>query len=900
MHYTEIFNRSNELICQNIESYFPGGSTDSRGWYTLKNFDRGENHSGSFGICVSGDRIGAVKDFGDDSYNTNITSFYAQVNGLKNMDAARKILKSEDQEFYKIAFPLKSKVKYKPIIPIPEEIYEKDFDNYCDNDKKISGNIDWIYEYRSIQNKLLYISVRLKKPFKDSKGKQRKLLAVSYFNHKLDDKEWNDFTWYKQAFSGKAYPFSNQYELSKIGKRNVLIVEGEKAAHYLNTVLSPDKWVMTCNGSSSNMKNVDSYDLFKKLKINHVFYWPDNDQPGRDTIGFVKERFDNVSVIKIPEDNYYIDKWDAADAVIDGWSSEDIEKFIFQNLYETEEIDPQYFKAISHDHENFYFMSYRLGLVKPVKQETITLGFLRVMAPREYWCNKYPPTDGMKGLYDTDSAIEDIMLMALKTPYHETGKVRQTGAWEDDGRYVFHYGSGLIVDGEKVGLFDFKTNNIYEKKGYLQFSEDGFKPIDMRKIATVIKRFSISSPQEKYLFLGWIIMSLLGGAFDWRPHIWLTGEAGSGKTSAIDFIKTILGAAVIKETGGSTEAGIRQRLKVSTLPVLIDELENMDDKTNKNLKAIKALIRQASSGSRVSRGTADHSGIDFAVQSMFCVGSVSPQIAENADLTRFSIINFDKSLTSTDGWIETEKMIIETLTPEYLNEFKYFMVSNIKNIIEYTRMALIVFSDKKFNSRLSQQYSVLTMGAYICLKNGTEITKEGFEAFLTKNFNFNEQSKAGTVSAAEQCFSIVLQKIIEYKSPNGLSERAPIFELLKTYKDRINEGLNSNDNDTIRNIIKAVKSYGFLLEHPKYKNDILFVYNANLVKDILKNTQFSGDVKEIIRRHPHAVEIVPETFYAGGRGSAIRFSYDILFDKIGQDIKDNENLNKDFEDEIPF
>ena len=900
MHYTEIFNRSNKLICQNIESYFPGGKTDSRGWYTLKNFDRGENHSGSFGICVSGDKTGAVKDFGDDSYNTNVTTFYASVNGLKPMEAAHKVLKSEDPEFYKEAFPPKNKIKYRAIIPIPEEAYLNDFDQFCENDKRISGNIDWIYEYRNIQNKLLYISVRLKKPFKDNKGKNRKLLAVSYFNHKKDGKEWNAFTWYKQAFSGKAYPFSNQHELSKIGKRSVLIVEGEKAAHYLDNVLSPDKWIVTCNGGSSNLKNPESYDIFKKLKINHAFYWPDNDKPGRDSIGFIKERFDKLSVIKIPDDQYYTDKWDAADAVIDGWSSEDIEKFIFQNLYETEEIDPQFFKALSHDHENFYFMSYRLGLVKPVKQESITLGYLRIMAPREYWMNKYPLSDGMKGTYDTDTAIEDIVNLGLKTPYHETGKIRQTGAWKDDGRYVFHYGSGLIVDGKKTGLFDFKTNNIYEKKGHLQFSEDGYKSIDMRKIATIIKRFSISSAQEKYLFLGWVIMSLLGGAFDWRPHIWLTGEAGSGKTSAIDFIKTILGTAVIKETGGSTEAGIRQRLKVSTLPVLIDELENMDDKTNKNLKAIKALIRQASSGSRVSRGTADHSGIDFAVQSMFCVGSVSPQIAENADLTRFAIINFDKSLTSTDGWIETEKMMIEILTPEYLNEFKYFMVSNIKNIIEYTKMALVVFSDKKYNSRLSQQYSVLTMGAYICLKNGVDITKEGFNTFLTKNFNFHEQVQTGTVSAAEQCLSIILQKVVDYRSPTGLLDKTSIFDLIKLYGDKLDQGLSSNNDEVMKNVIKAVKPYGFLLEHPKYKNDILFVYNANLIKDILKNTQFSGDIKEIIRRHPHAIEVIPETFYAGGRGSAMRFTYDILFDKIGEDNRDEENLNKDYEDEIPF
>lgn len=900
MHYTEIFERSNQLICQHIDSYFPGGNLDRRGWYTLKNFDRGENHSGSFGICISGDKIGAVKDFGDDSYNTNITTFYAKINNMKPMDAAKKILKSEDPSFHDRAFPPKSKVKYKAILPIPEEAYENDFQIFCDNDKKISKNIDWIYEYRDIQNKLLYVSVRLKKPFKDNKGKDRKLLAVGYFEHKKDDDKWNAFTWYKQAYAGKAYPFSRQKELSQLGKRNVLIVEGEKSAHYLDTVLDSDKWIITCNGGSSNLMNPGSYEIFKKLKINHVFYWPDNDNPGVKTIGFVKERFDNVSVVKIPDDDYYTEGWDAADAVIDGWSSEDVEKFIFQNLYQTEEIDPQYFKALSHDHENFFFMSYRLGLVKAVRQESITLGFLRIMAPREYWINKYPPSEYMKSLYDTDTAIENILTLAFKTPYHETGKIRQLGAWEDDGRYVFHYGTGLIVDGKKIGLFDFDTNNIYEKKGYLSFSEDSFKSIDMRKIANIIKRFSISSPQEKYLFLGWIIMSLLGGAFDWRPHIWLTGEAGSGKTAAIDFIKNILGTSAIKETGSSTEAGIRQRLKVSTLPVLIDELENMDDKTNKNLRAIKALIRQASSGVRVSRGTADHSGIDFAIQSMFCVGSVSPQIAENADLTRFTIINFDKGLqTSPNHWIETEKLISETLTPDYLNELKYFLATNIKPITEYVKMAFKVFSDLKFTGRLSQQYSVLTMGSFICLKNGKNISEEGFKSYLSEYFNFNDQVKAGESTEAEHCFSMVLQKIIEYKTPNGLSERMPIFDLLQMYKKEKNNSANQ-DESVMNSIVKSVKAYGFLLEHEKCNEGILFIYNATYVKEILKYTQFSGDIKEILRRHPNVLEIVPETFYAGGRGAAARFSYDILFDKIGQDKKEDKTLNENFEDDIPF
>jgi len=885
MDNKEIFLRCNELICNHIESYFPGGTTNNKGWYTLKNFDRGESKPGSFGICVEGDAIGAVNDFADDSYKTDVTGFYSKVNGISNMDTAKKILKSEDPDFYDRAFN-KKKVKYKAIVPIPESIYFESFDEYCENDKKLRGNIDWIYEYRDTQNKLLYISCRLKKPFKDTTGKLRKLLSVSYFECTKEEDTWKEFSWYQHAFKGKAFPFSNQNELANLAGRDVLIVEGEKAAHFLDTILDHKKWVICCNGGSEVMKKPSSYNVFNKLDIKHVFFWPDNDEPGFKVIGFIKERFDKVSVLKIPDD--FEKKWDAADAVLAGWNADTIEKFIFQNLYSDEEIDPQYFKALSHDHENFYFMSYRLGLVKPVKQESITLGFLKILAPREYWVNKYPSSDGMKGNYDSDTAIEDIISIAITTPYHEIGRIRQLGAWDDDGRYVFHYGTGLMVDGKNVSLFDFKTNNIYEKKGYLSFSEDGYKEVDLKEIATIINRFSISSKQEKYLFIGWIIMSLVGGALDWRPHIWLTGEAGSGKTSAIDFIRKIMDTATIVETGSSSEAGIRQRLKVSTLPVLIDELEVMDERTSKNLKAIKSLIRQASSGTRVSRGTANHAGIDFVIKSMFCVGSISPQIAESADMTRFTLINFDKDLQgSPEEWIKTENMMNEILTPEYINGLKYFVASNIKNIIDILKKAFRVFSELGYTARLSQQYSVLTIGAFICSINSFEFIEADYKKFLVDKFDFRDQAESGKTTEAEHCFSLILQKIVDYKGESGLNEKSSIFELLKMYKQETDNTANP-DKSLMKNIVKAVKSYGFLLDHTFCDNDILFVYNASYVKEILKFTTFAGDIKEILRRHPMADLKLTSCVYAGGRGAAIRFDYKILDDDkiIGEFIDD--------------
>lgn len=892
MDIKEAFERSNEIICQSIESYFPGGTLDNRGWYQLKNFTRDDNKIGSFGICVSGTRPGLVKDFADESAKTNATGFYATVNNMSNVDACKKVLKEFDNSFYLLAFPPKNKIKYKPILPIPEKAYTEEFEDFCSNDSALQDNIDWTYEYKDMQGNILYVVVRVKTPVKQKDGKFRKTFSVGYFNHSKDDTKWKAFSWYKNPYAGKFYPFSKQDELAKQGKRNVLIVEGEKAARYLERSLSPFKWIVICIGSSSYLYNKDSYEIFKKLSINHAFYWPDNDEAGEKTIGFVKERFDKLSVVKIPSEEYYIKGWDGADAVIDGWNEDKIENFIFTNLYDNEELDPQYFKPIAHDHDNFYFMSYRLGLVKPIKQEAITLGFLKIMAPREFWINKYPPESGQKGLYDSDLAIEDVITMAIRTPYFENGKVRQLGAWEDDGRYVFHYGTGLFVNGKQTGLFDLKTENIYEKKGYLAFSDNKEPVPDLRAIGNIIKRFSISSPQEKYLFLGWIMLQIVGGALEWRPHIWLTGESGAGKSSAINFIEDLFGNSILKETGGSTEAGIRQRVKVSTLGVLIDEMESMDKKTEANVKSIKALIRIASSGGKISKGTTNHTGVDFAVKSMFCVGSISPQISENADRTRFAIINFDKSAQGTmSDWTDTEKQMREILTPEYTNAFKYFMATNVHKVIKAVEMSYRVFSDFNFDSRTIQLYGTLVAGAYICLRNGFDYTEEEYTEFVGKNFNFDDQKGDSLSTEAEQCLSIVMQTVIEYKLGNGTSDKNSIFELLKIYYEELKDG---TDYNLRKNIVKSVKNYGFLVENENCNGNIFFVYHSKATKKALENTQFSGDIKEILKRHPKAKGIFTKTLYAGASGASIIFSPDILNEKLTK--KEEHGIN----DNIPF
>ena len=77
------------------------------------------------------------------------------------------------------------------------------------------------------------------------------------------------------------------------------------------------------------------------------------------------------------------------------------------------------------------------------------------------------------------------------------------------------------------------------------------------------------------LLAGWVALAPTCGCLDWRPHIWLTGGAGTGKSLIHRFISPLLHDMGVPVSGNTTEAGLRQTLKSDALPVVFDEAESM-------------------------------------------------------------------------------------------------------------------------------------------------------------------------------------------------------------------------------------------------------------------------------------------------------------------------------------
>ena len=98
--------------------------------------------------------------------------------------------------------------------------------------------------------------------------------------------------------------------------------------------------------------------------------------------------------------------------------------------------------------------------------------------------------------------------------------------------------------------------------------------------------------------------------------------------------------------GGTTEAGIRQELRADALPVLYDEAERADQRSDLRLQSVLALARSASSteGAHTAKGTTHGHAMSFQIRSAFCLASIGGAVKQEADKTRICLLQ----LKSTD------------------------------------------------------------------------------------------------------------------------------------------------------------------------------------------------------------------------------------------------------------
>ncbi len=220
--------------------------------------------------------------------------------------------------------------------------------------------------------------------------------------------------------------------------------------------------------------------------------------------------------------------------------------------------------------------------------------------------------------------------------------LRGRGVWlGQDDELVVHLGATVQAGKNQMEAGRMLGRHIYPRRPEMltpvaEPQPAGAADGPAAELAAWLARWRFAQPAGPRLLAGWIGAALLCGALAWRPHVWLVAPRGSGKSTLIAFLARLLDGMLLS-VEDTTEAALRATLECDALPIALDEQEPAEDQ-NQRLNRIINLLRLASSGGTVIRGTADHGTVRQVLRFSAIAASVVRPPLTAQDLTRITPI----------------------------------------------------------------------------------------------------------------------------------------------------------------------------------------------------------------------------------------------------------------------
>lgn len=391
------------------------------------------------------------------------------------------------------------------------------------------------------------------------------------------------------------------------------------------------------------------------------------------------------------------------------------------------------FKVLGYNNGLYYYFPFHARQIVSLSASSHSIQNLLQIDRLEAWQHRFGYDNTSPAKIALFAANAMMQVAKERGVFQEEDRVRGCGAWIDDNRTILHCGNILYVDGDRRNFNE--VNSHYTYVAAAKLMEPASIPLrnaEAHKLREICEMVTWENKLSGSLLAGWLVVAPICASLDYRPHIYLTGEAESGKSTVFNkIIKPVIGKIGLFVDGGTTEPAIRDMMGYDGRPLILDEGEN----SNAMLGVIE-LARKASTGSVVKKFGQRAFKARFAA----CFSAINPPVNKTADESRisFMVIKKNRKATAMQEYEAMLTAIDECITPDFSSRLLARTLANMDSLQKNIAIFQKAFRRVTGGARASQQIGTMLAGLYL-LSRTDVITAQAAEEWV-KSYQWNDHT----------------------------------------------------------------------------------------------------------------------------------------------------------------
>lgn len=483
-----------------------------------------------------------------------------------------------------------------------------------------------------------------------------------------------------------------------------------------------------------------------------------------------------------------------------------------------------------------------------------------------YWGVRFP---SRSAAFNLDHAQCALLEIGQALGVFDREKLRGRGAWMDAGRVIVHTGGAVYIDGEKNKPGMTAGGNIYESAAELGALIPGeiASTAEANKLVQICERLTWEDNLSGALLAGWCVIAPVCGALKWRPHIWVTGPASSGKSTVKnDIIRRVVGPFAEYFEGSTTEAGIRQSIGADARPVIIDEFESEDQTAAARVQKILDMSRISSSGGKVTKGSATGEAESFTIRSAFCFSSINTAVKYFADDTRISklVLKRNTDDDADEHYRRISSDILSWFDDGFAKRILGRSIENLHTLLKNCDVFVTAAARVLHSRRAADQVGTMLAGLYLCYSTKT-IGVDEAEKWIRKH-NWVEHTAIDMADDEMRLLEKIATSKIKLMNGHGVKEMSIGSVIMNCFKDH---GVNGDWEQELNSIGIKIENDGFVISN-----------TSTPMRKILEGTPWCADWRRSLKQLTGASVCNTIYFSPGIRSKAVKLPYALLDDSI--------------------